>query len=125
MDPDKLIVYVADDNEAVRKCMMRLLKTFNRVSKIKAASDGNELLNLVDAETPDVVILDVEMPVLNGIETAQRLHTRYPEVKILMLTMHQEAVIRNQKSPVAIHGFLSKSDPPDQLEHTLYSILSP
>lgn len=88
MDPDKLIVYVADDNEAVRKCMMRLLKTFNRVSKIKAASDGNELLNLVDAETPDVVILDVEMPVLNGIETAQRLHTRYPEVKILMLTMH-------------------------------------
>jgi DNA-binding NarL/FixJ family response regulator len=125
MDPNKLTVYVADDSEAVRKCMMRLLKTFNRVNKIKAAADGNELLNLVDAETPDVVILDVEMPVLNGVETAQRLHTQYPEVKVLMLTMHQESVIRNQVLPVTIHGFLSKSDPPAQLEHTLYSILSP
>lgn len=125
MNPEKLTVYLADDSEAVRKCMTRLLKTFHRVNKIKAAADGNELLNLVDAETPDVVILDVEMPVLNGMETAQRLRTQYPEVKILMLTMHQESVIHNQRSPVAIHGFLSKSDPPAQLEHTLYSILSP
>lgn len=125
MNPEKLTVYLADDSEAVRKCMIRLLKTFHRVNKIKAAADGRELLSLVDAETPDVVILDVEMPVLNGVETAQRLRTQYPEVKVLMLTMHQETVIRNQVSPVTIHGFLSKSDPPAQLEHTLYSILSP
>ena len=124
MEPYKLKVYLADDSETVRKCMIRLLKTFNRVNKIKAAADGRELLRLVNAETPDVVILDVQMPILNGVETAQLLHSRFPEVKVLMLSMHQEAVIRNQLSSETIHGFLCKSDPPDQLEHALYSVVS-
>lgn len=123
MDPNKLIVYLADDSEAVRKCMMRLLKTFNRVNKIKVAADGRELLSLVDEETPDAVILDIEMPVLNGVDTARLLRARYPEVQVLVLTMHQEAVIRDRLSELSIHGFLCKSDSPQQLEHTLYALV--
>ncbi|MBL7845314.1 MAG: response regulator transcription factor [Cyclobacteriaceae bacterium] len=123
MNPDNLTVYLADDHTVVRKGMVRLLKTFQRVNQVKDAANGKELISLTETVPPDAVILDVEMPVMGGVETSKHLVDNFPEVKILILTMHTEAVFIHKLMDIGIHGFLSKSAEPNEVERALYSII--
>ena len=123
MNPDNLTVYLADDHTVVRKGMVRLLKTFQRVNQVKDAANGKELISLTETVPPDDVILDVEMPVMGGVETSKHLVDNFPEVKILILTMHTEAVFIHKLMDIGIHGFLSKSAEPNEVERALYSII--
>ncbi|MBX2958292.1 MAG: response regulator transcription factor [Cyclobacteriaceae bacterium] len=123
MNPDNLTVYLADDHTVVRKGMVRLLKTFQRVNQVKDAANGKELISLTETVPPDAVILDVEMPVMGGVETSKHLVNNFPEVKILILTMHTEAVFIHKLMDIGIHGFLSKSAEPNEVERALYSII--
>lgn len=116
-------VYLADDHPVVRKGMARLLKTFPRIKDVMDAANGRELLALIQHELPDAVILDIEMPTMGGVETARFIGENYPTVKILVLTMHTEEVFINKLMDLGVHGFLSKSVEPEELERALYSIV--
>jgi DNA-binding NarL/FixJ family response regulator len=119
----KLKVYLAEDHNVVRKGMQRLLNSFEHVDVVKDAANGKELLTLIEADSPDAVILDVEMPVMGGIETARIIADRYPSVKMLVLTMHNEAVFINKLMDIGVHGFLSKSAEPQEVEIALQAIV--
>ena len=97
----KLKIYIADDHTFVRKGMIRLLNTFERVGDVKEAANGKELISLVQGEVPNIVILDLEMPVMNGFDCAKHLVDNHPDVKILILTMHTEEVFfrKHQQTP--------------------------
>ena len=123
MIKSKLKVYLAEDHNVVRKGMQRLLSSFDRVGVVKDAANGKELLLLIEQDHPDAVILDVEMPIMGGIEAAKIIAERYPEVKMLILTMHNEAVFINKLMDIGVHGFLSKSAEPDEVEKALCSIV--
>ncbi len=118
-----LIVYLADDHTVVRKGMLRLLKTFDRVGHVDEAANGKELIRLVEIKQPDAVILDLEMPVMGGIETTRYLSDHFPDVKILILTMHTEEVFVIRLMDLGVHGLLSKSCGPDEVESALYAIV--
>lgn len=118
-----LLVYLADDHTVVRKGMSRLLTTFTRVGEVREASNGKELITLIEQRQPDAVILDVEMPIMGGIETARHLNQYFPDVKILVLTMHTEEVFVIKLMDLGVHGLLSKSCEPDEVEKALYSIV--
>lgn len=120
---DRLTVYLADDHTVVRKGMLRLLKTFQRVKSVQDAANGKELLALIETAPPDAVILDLEMPVMGGVEAARHITSQFPEVKILILTMHTEVVFIHKLMDIGIHGFLSKSSGPDEVERALYAII--
>ncbi len=120
---NNLLVYLADDHTVVRKGMLRLLNTFNRVGQVGEAANGKELIQLVEARQPDAVILDVEMPVLGGIETTRYLAEHFPDVKILILTMHTEEIFVIRLMDLGVHGLLSKSCGPDEVEKALYAIV--
>jgi two-component system, NarL family, response regulator DegU len=117
-----LTIYIADDHTFVRKGMTRLLQTFERIGVIKEAANGKELIELIQAEPPDIVILDIEMPVLNGFETSQYLAEHHPDIKILILTMHTEDFFIMRLLEIGVHGFLNKSAEPKEVENALYSI---
>lgn len=119
---NKLKIYIADDHTFVRKGMTRLLNTFGRVGSVKEAANGKELIALIENEAPDIVILDIEMPVLNGFETSQHLAEHHPDVKILILTMHTEEFFILRLLEIGVHGFLNKSAEPKEVERALYSI---
>ena len=123
MTKSKLKVYLAEDHGVVRKGMQRLVKSFEQVAVVKDAANGKELLALIEEESPDAVILDVEMPVMGGIEAAKVIADRYPSVKMLVLTMHNEAVFINRLMDIGVHGFLSKSAEPEEVEIALRSIV--
>ena len=78
----KLTVYVADDHTFVRKGMIRLLNTFTRIKEVKEAANGHELIQLVKKNPPDVVVLDLEMPIMPGTETARHLLINTPMLKL-------------------------------------------
>ena len=123
MENNKIRVYLADDHNVVRKGMMRLLGTFDRVGEVREASNGKELLNLMANQLPDAVIIDVEMPVMGGVETGKQICDHFPDVKILMLTMHTEEVFINKLMDIGVHGFLSKSAQVEEVEKALYSVI--
>jgi two-component system, NarL family, response regulator DegU len=119
----KISLYIADDHNIVRRGMARLLKSFNRVQEVVEASNGKELIALIKKKVPDAVILDIEMPVMGGIETAKYINEHFPSVKILVLTMHIEEVFISRLMEYGVHGFLSKSSEPEEVERALYSIV--
>src|SRR5882672_2233558 len=123
MEKNKINVYLADDHNVVRKGMMRLLGTFDRVGEVKEASNGKELLKLVEDHRPDVVIIDVEMPVMGGVEAGKQISDHFPDVKILILTMHTEAVFINKLMDIGVNGFLSKSAEVEEVEKALYAVI--
>ncbi len=116
-------VYIADDHPVVRQGMVRLLSTFKRVSMVKEAANGKDLIDLLAAEPADAVILDVEMPVMGGIEAARIISQRFPAIKILILTLHTEEVFVNRLLDIGVNGLLTKSTEPEELERALYAIV--
>jgi two-component system, NarL family, response regulator DegU len=118
-----LKIYLAEDHNIVRKGMQRLLSSFENVGTVKDASNGKELIALIEADNPDAVILDIEMPVMGGVEAAKIIADRYPAIKMLVLTMHNEAVFINKLMDIGIHGFLSKSAEPQEVENALQAII--
>jgi two-component system, NarL family, response regulator DegU len=118
----KFKVYIADDHTLFRKAMVNLLKTFDRVHEVKDAENGKELLNLIKADKPDVAIVDLQMPVMDGAETCENIIGKYPDVKIIILTMHDSEKFILHMMETGVHAFLLKNTEPDELEKAIYSV---
>lgn len=118
----KFKVYIADDHTLFRKAMVNLLRTFDRVEDVKDAENGKELLALIKTDQPDVAIVDLQMPVMDGAETAENIVTRYPDVKIIILTMHDSEKFILHMMESGVHAFLLKNTEPEELEKAIYSV---
>ncbi len=117
-------VILADDHTLVRAGMRALLEKLPHVTVTAEANDGREVLDLVKASPPDVVVMDIAMPGLNGLEAAERLAAEFPRVRIIMLSMHQneEYVWRALKTGVA--AYLLKKSATAELETALQRVIS-
>jgi DNA-binding NarL/FixJ family response regulator len=102
-------VVLADDHRLVREALRVTLERERDIVIVGEATDGRAALEVVRAEKPDVVVLDVAMPELNGVDAAARIHARHPEVKILALSAHADKryVLEMLNSGAA--GYVSKS----------------
>jgi DNA-binding NarL/FixJ family response regulator len=89
-DRSKVRIVLADDHVVIRAGIRRILEEVPEFSVVGEASDGREAVELVERVEPDVVILDVGMPVLNGNEAAAQIHSRHPRTAIVMLSMHSD-----------------------------------
>jgi len=116
-------VILADDHTLVRAGIRALLEKLPAVEVVGEAGDGREVLNLVKAHPPDVVLMDIAMPGLNGLEAAERMARDYPDVRIIILTMHdsEEYVLRALKAGVA--GYLLKKSATAELKTALLQVL--
>lgn len=120
---DKIKVYIADDHTLFRKAMVNLLKTFGKICLVKDAENGKELLNLIKQSTPDVAIIDLQMPVMDGTEACEYLLQRYPDLKIIILTMHDSENYILHMMELGVHAFLLKNTEPDELERAIYAVV--
>lgn len=120
---NKLRIYIADDHTLFRKAMVNLLSTFKRVSEVKDAENGKELLTLMKYDVPDVAIVDLQMPVMDGSETCQSIIQKYPDVKLIILTMHDSEKYILHMMEMGVHAFLLKNTEPDELERAIYAVV--
>ena len=107
-DMRKITVLLADDHQIVRDGLRSLLAQEADMEVLGEAEDGRSLLNMLRDIEPDVVIMDVAMPDLNGIEATSRIHHSFPSIKVIALSMHDDRrfVINMLKSGAA--GYLLK-----------------
>lgn len=115
-------VYIADDHTLFRKAMVNLLRTFGKVKEVKDAENGKELINLIKLEAPDVAIIDLQMPIMDGTEASEHILNKYPDVKIIILTMHDSEKYILHMMEMGVHAFLLKNTEPDELEKAIYSV---
>ena len=116
-------VILADDHTLVRAGIRALLEKLPEVEVIGEADDGRQVLELVRAHQPDVVVLDIAMPGLNGLEAAERMARDFPKVRIIILSMHnnEEYVLRALKAGAA--GYLLKKAATTELATALHEVV--
>jgi two-component system, NarL family, response regulator DegU len=100
-------VLIADDHQLLRQALRRAMEDAGLVV-LGEAGDGAEAVQLVDELRPELVIMDVTMPVLGGIEATRRLHAAHPDLPIVVLTMHDEEALREEALRAGASAFLTK-----------------
>jgi DNA-binding NarL/FixJ family response regulator len=114
---------IADSHDWIRKTIVNSLKDY-RIRTIGEASSGEEVIHLLKIELPDVLILHIDMPVMNGNHTMQYLSTHYPKLKVLILTsftdetLHMNYILRGAKGILPINYLLN----PFQLVKTIFDV---
>jgi DNA-binding NarL/FixJ family response regulator len=108
MRPCRIIL--ADDHTLVRQGIKKILDENPGLEVIEEVADGQEAVNLLEKSQPDLVILDIQMPRMNGLEAAKMIKERFPAMKILMLTMHKEDEYLRQAREIGVEGFVLKQD---------------
>ncbi len=103
-------VVLADDHVLMREGIKNMINATKGLTVIGEADDGIELLNLLKNEKPDMVILDITMPRVRGIEAAKEIRTLYPDVNILFLSMHKSLEFLSMALDTGAKGYLLKED---------------
>ncbi len=117
-------VILADDHTLVRAGMRALLERLPGVRVIAEANDGRQVLELVAIHSPEVVIMDIAMPGLNGLEAAERMAEDFPNVRVLILSMHQNEEYVYRALNAGVGGFLLKKAAVTELETALRSVMN-
>ncbi len=108
MEPYRIVL--ADDHGLFRGGLKRILAEMPGLEVIGEADDGLALLSLLNKLTPHLVILDISMPNLRGIESVREIKGRHPDVKVLMLTMHKDIDLLSQALAAGADGYMVKED---------------
>ncbi len=119
-----LKVLIADDHAIVRKGLREILREAEQPTQVGEAADGVEVLEQVQAEAWDVVILDITMPRLSGLQVLRQLKQERPQLPVLILSMHSSTVYVAQSLKAGAIGFLSKESAPEELLAAIRSALA-
>lgn len=120
----KINIAIADDATLFRKGLKLLLEDFNDIDIILESNDGHELLDQLAESTilPDVIILDLQMPVLDGVETAKILRKKYEQIKIVVLSSHYSKAFILNMIEVGASAYLAKNTSPDEFALTIQNV---
>lgn len=115
-------IMIADDHRVFRDGIISILENIDDMKVVAEAKDGREVLDHIAEAAPDVLLLDISMGEVNGIETASILHQNYPAVKILALSMHHESsyIVRMLEAGAA--GFLLKDSGSRELVNAIRTV---
>jgi two-component system, NarL family, invasion response regulator UvrY len=121
----KIQVAIADDHSLLRSALANLIGSFGDYSVLFEANNGKEIRNLIHQHgIPDIMLVDVHMPEMDGFETTKWLHSNYPQIKVLVLSMlsDERTIIRMMR--LGAKGYLLKNADPDELKAALDSVIS-
>ena len=121
-DNNAFRIVLADDHSLIRHGMKNLIKKMSGLLVVGDVADGEELLSLLEEKSVDMIILDISMPKLNGIEVTVRVKKQYPWIKILMLTMHDNQQMLYNAVSAGVDGYLLKDDSDDELFSAIRNI---
>ncbi len=108
-------IIVVDDNLAVRRILIQLLQESQELEVIGEASDGQQAVELTFQLRPDVVIMDINMPRMNGIQATQEITCMLPEVRVIGFSMYpQEEIVAQMRAAGAV-GYICKGSPMEEL----------
>lgn len=119
----KIKILLVDDHKILRDGICSIVKGCPDMEVIGEAADGITALSLVEKLSPDVVIMDISMPDLNGIDATRRIITDHPKIKIIALSMHHEKQFVSEIFKAGASGYLLKDCAFDELEHAVRIVM--
>jgi len=108
-------ILLADDHSIVRAGLRRIVEESGDMEVIAEAADGREAIQQVHKKVPDVAVIDISMPGLDGLEVVSQLRTYHPKLPILILTMHEEGQYVVRAIEAGAMGYITKQSAPEQL----------
>lgn len=117
-----LNVMIADDHAMIREGLKNLLELDGDIRIVEEASDGEECILKLRESIPDVLLLDINMPVMNGLEVLERIKELHLEVKVLVLTVHNEVEYLLRAVDLGINGYLLKDSDFDDLRKAVFAV---
>jgi len=120
----KVNILVADDHTLFRKGMVFMLKSFKEVGTVDDAANGKDAIRKIKEGNYDLVLLDLDMPVQNGRETAKKLVVIYPSIKIIMVSMHDSLDSISDLIEIGVHSYLLKNSQPDEVRTAINLVIN-
>lgn len=121
---EKLKILVTDDHTLFRKGTMLLVSSFNEVGEVKEASNGKEALDALSKNSFDIILLDLDMPVMDGWEASKKIVSKFPEVKIIMISMHESLEVISDLIETGVHSYLLKNADPEEVQKAILSVIN-
>ena len=112
-------IIVAENHTLTRKGYVSLLNDLGYITIIGEASNGKELLTLLASSEPDIVLLDIEMPVMNGKDALKAMKQDFPQVKVIMVSFHTEETLMIEYIKLGASAFLTKDSSVEMFEETI------
>ena len=122
MGPAKLRVFLADDHGVLRAGLKTLINAEADMAVVGEASNGREAIQKVPAACPDVIVVDVSMPEMNGAEATRQLRTMHPKLRVLALTMHEDRGYLRQLLQAGASGYVLKRAAGDELIRAIRAV---
>jgi DNA-binding NarL/FixJ family response regulator len=122
MQKRKLKTILVDDHVMFRNGLKSLLEQENIAEIIGEASNGKECLKLLETCSPDIVLMDIDMPVMNGVETCEKALEIYPDLNIMVLSMYDDYSHYSKLVNIGVKGFITKSSGKTELENGIYAV---
>jgi two-component system nitrate/nitrite response regulator NarL len=110
----KYNILLADDHQLFLDGISKLLQSSGLVNELWISGNGREVLQILNHRKPDLVLMDIDMPVMNGVECLMELRKRYPDQKVLMLSMHAEPAFVREVIGIGANGYLLKTASADE-----------
>jgi two-component system response regulator NreC len=118
----KIKILIADDHGVVRRGLRLQLEQHDDFEVVGEASDGREAITLLDQLAPDIIIMDIAMPNLNGIQATAQIVRKNPEVGIIVLSMHSDETYLARTLAAGAKGYLLKDNAEDDLERAVRAV---
>ena len=115
---------IVDDHEIVRSGIKRLVENNPKLNIVADLGSGEEAYKFLQKNTVDLIIMDVSMPGKGGIETTSQIKKRFPSIKILMLSMHDNSMIIDKAMKAGANGYILKNDLSDDLLNAIEKVMN-
>ena len=120
---DIIKVAIADDHKIFRKGVILSLRPYHNIKFVLEAENGEELIQGVASANPDVILMDLKMPVKDGIEATKYLNKHYPAIRILILTMYEDERFVGHLMDSGANGYLLKSTDPEEIKRAITDVM--
>ena len=117
-------VAIADDHTLFRKGLMMMVGGFDKVEVIADFPNGKEALNFLKQNPIDIILLDLDMPVLDGWETSRKIIAKYPNIHIIIISMNDSLEVIAELIEIGVHSYLLKNAEPNEVKRAIHSVLN-
>ena len=117
-------VMLADDHSMIREGLKQLLELEGEFEVVEEASDGGDCIEKLQIIKPDILLLDLNLPVMNGLEVLQKIRDMKSELKILLLTVHNEVEYLLKAVDIGANGYLLKDSESSELKKAIISVVN-
>jgi len=120
---DTIKVAIADDHKIFRKGVILSLRPYHNIKFILEAENGEELIQGLEKANPDIILMDLKMPVKDGIETTKYVNKHFPAIRILILTMYEDERFVGHLMDSGANGYLLKSTDPEEIRQAIMDVM--